>query len=566
MGMSLGQAILDLVANDAQLRSDVDSARSKVASSMTTIGTAMTQAGTRAALGLTLPLLGVGGAALNASSDLEESMNAVKVVFGEASDTVLGFSQDAAESAGLAASEFNQMAAQTGAMLVNMGYSQEEAADQAINLTQRAADMASIFNTDVSQALGAIQAGLRGEADPLEKFGVRLAASAVSAKAVEMGLAEATSEVDLNAKAQASLALLYDQTNSMAGDFTNTSDQLANSTRIAKAELSNQAAALGRELLPVALQVVTAIRGLLDRFSNLSPQMRKNIVIIGGIVAAVGPLLMFLGTMITTIGTLIGSWGTITAVLGAVAGVLTGPVALAIALIVALVAGLYLAWKNNFLGIRDTFNVIWQAIKNIFAAFKAAFQGDWYAFGEYLRKAWDLIWNLIKERFLAAKEALFEVAKKAVEAIKKAFEIDWGQLGLDIIKGIARGITNSLQWIKDAAIKAAKAALAAAKGFLGIKSPSKLMEKEVGWEMGMGIKVGWEKSLFDLRRAVNASLGGLMPAGAGAAVGAAGGFGGGNHETHLHVGVLVADERGLRELERRLRPIRNFENQRTGTE
>ncbi len=556
-----------MTGDDAQLVQDVDDAKKKVASSLESIGGAMKSAGRKATFGLTLPLLGMGAASIAAASDVEESMNAVRVVFGDASDTVLAFSDQAAESAGLAASEFNQMAAQTGAMLINMGMSQEEAAEQSKILTMRAADMASIFNTDVTTALGAIQAGLRGEADPLEKFGVRMNAAAVSAKAMEMGLAESASEMDDSAKAQASLAVLMEQTDSMAGDFVNTSNDLANSSRIAKAELKNEAAALGQELLPIALQVVTAIRGLVDRFQNLSPEMKKTVVVVGAVAAAIGPVLIFLGTMISAIGTLIGSWGTITAVLGAVAGVLTGPLALAIAVIVAVIAGWYLAWKHNLFGIRDIFQTIWAAIKTIFAAFKAAFQGDWTAFGELLREAWDMVWKMVKERFEAAKDALLEVGQKVIDSFKKLFDLDWGELGKNIILGIVDGIVNSLKWIREAAVKAAKAAAEAAKGFLGIESPSKLMEDEVGWNMGMGIKVGWENSLSDLQRAMQTSLGGLVPAASGALVQAGGGGLGGSvtQETHIHVGTLVADENGLRELERRLRPIRDVEDQRRGT-
>ena len=510
---SLGEAVLYLIGDDAQLQKDVDSAKSKVAGSLETIGGALQSAGKKATVGLTLPLVGAGVASIGAAADVTESMNAVRVIFGDASDAVLDFSEKAARAAGLSKAEFNQMAAETGAMLINMGYSQEEAANQAINLTQRAADMASIFNTDVTQALGAIQAGLRGEADPLERFGVSMKASAVSAKAMELGLAESASEMDNNAKAQASLALLFEQTNSMAGDFVNTSDDLANSKRILTAELKNEAAALGQELLPLALQVVTVIRDLVDRFSNLDPEVKKNIIVIGGIVAAIGPLLMFLGTMISAVGTLIGSWGTISTVFTAVAGVLTGPIALAIAGVIAAIIALRYVWKNNLFGIRDVFNSVWEKITSAFEYFKS---------------------------------------------------IDWGEVGQNIIKGIANGITNAISWIKDAAKNAAKGALDAAKGFLGIESPSTVMEDQVGLNMGLGIKVGFEKSMADLERSLQVSLGGPTPAFAGGLVMGYPG-GGGTIETHLHIGTLVADERGLAELERRLRPLRDLEDQRRGT-
>ena len=506
---SLGEAVLHLVGDDSQLQQDVEGAKSKVSASLKNIGGSMQKAGMIATASVTAPLVGIGGAAISSASDVSESMNAVNVVFGEAADAVLNYSAQAAKSAGLAKSEFNQMSAETGAMLINMGMDQRAAADESVNLAQRAADMASIFNTDVSQALGAIQAGLRGEGDPLEKFGVKMRAAAVDAKALEMGLADSKEELDDQARAQAALALIYEQTDSMQGDFVNTSDELANSTRIAKAELKNVAAELGKELLPVALEVVTVIRDLVDRFSNLSPQAKKTIVIVGAIAAALGPVLMFLGTMISAIGTLIGAWGTISTVLGVVAGVLTGPVALAIAAVIAVVGALYLAWKHNFLGIRDTFKTVWSAIQSIWKAFKAALQGDWRGFGEYLREAWDKIWGLIRQRFEKAKQTLINIGQRIIQGIKNLFKIDWGEVGRSIVRGIANGITAGIKWIRNAAKNAAKAALDAAKGFLGIKSPSSLMEKEIGWNMGAGVGLGFERSLANIQSGMQGSLGSL---------------------------------------------------------
>lgn len=189
--------------------------------------------------------------AIPAASDVVESMNAVNKVFGESSDIILDWGEQAATQAGLAQSEFFQMSAQTGAMLQNLGLEQRLAADESVNLAKRAADMASIFNTDVADALGAIQAGLRGEADPLERFGVRLSAAAVQAKALEMGLIGATGKMDDQARATAALALLYEQTDALAGDFVETSGDLANAQRVAAAQWENILAIIGRLFLPI---------------------------------------------------------------------------------------------------------------------------------------------------------------------------------------------------------------------------------------------------------------------------------------------------------------------------
>ena len=104
------------------------------------------------------------------SSDLQESINAVNVVFKDGAGIILNFGKVAAESVGLANSEFNQLATETGALLVNTGIPLSEVSDLTITLTKRAADLASVFNTDVKLAFSAINQAIRGETEAIRKF------------------------------------------------------------------------------------------------------------------------------------------------------------------------------------------------------------------------------------------------------------------------------------------------------------------------------------------------------------------------------------------------------------
>ena len=63
---------------------------------------------------------------------------------------------------------------------------------------------------------------------------------------------------------------------------------------------------------------------------------------------------------------------------------------------------------------------------------------------------------------------------------------DWGEIGLNIIKGIASGITGAVGTLVDAAKEAAGNALDSVKDFLGIESPSKVFRDQVGKYMATG--------------------------------------------------------------------------------
>jgi len=124
----------------------------------------------------------------------------------------------------------------------------------------------------------------------------------------------------------------------------------------------------------------------------------------------------------------------------------------------------------------------------LFQAFSLAFQGDWRGFGEKLRQYWDEAWTKIKE-----------IGTQTWTAIKSFFQnTDWGSVGRNIIEGIARGISAGIETIKSAARRAAQAALDAAKGFLGIQSPSKLAALRIGAPFAEGIGVGIGKGTSNM--------------------------------------------------------------------
>lgn len=213
--------------------------------------------------------------ALDQYTSLSESVNAVNVVFEEGAATVLEFGQTAATSVGLAAAEFNQLLVPIGAQLRNFGFDAETAGEQAVILGQRAADLASVYNTDVTEALGAIQAALRGEGDPIERFGASVSAARVEAFALANGLAATKGEIDDQIKLQARLGLILADINAVAGDFANTSDGLANRQRILSARFRDTQAAVGEALVPAYESLLDLAPAVLETFENLVPVLNN---------------------------------------------------------------------------------------------------------------------------------------------------------------------------------------------------------------------------------------------------------------------------------------------------
>lgn len=98
---------------------------------------------------------------------------------------------------------------------------------------------------------------------------------------------------------------------------------------------------------------------------------------------------------------------------------------------------------------------------------------------------------------------LLSIAQNAISSFRSAFtSIDWASIGTNIINGIVGGITSAVGGLVDAARSAASSALDAAKNFLGINSPSKVMRDQVGRFIPAGIAEGITRNLAPLRSAM----------------------------------------------------------------
>lgn len=92
--------------------------------------------------------------------------------------------------------------------------------------------------------------------------------------------------------------------------------------------------------------------------------------------------------------------------------------------------------------------------------------------------------------------ALIGKIPSMISQIRNAFtSVNWGSVGMNIVKGIASGLANAGGVIVKAAKSAAKSALDAAKSALGIHSPSRVFRDQVGKMMALGMGIGFEKNI-----------------------------------------------------------------------
>ena len=88
------------------------------------------------------------------------------------------------------------------------------------------------------------------------------------------------------------------------------------------------------------------------------------------------------------------------------------------------------------------------------------------------------------------------------QGARQVTEIDWVDLGADIIKGIVRGIKSGGSAIWEAIKGYCEEAWSRTKAFFKIGSPSKLFEKEIGEMIPQGMAIGIEKDAGYVTRAM----------------------------------------------------------------
>jgi hypothetical protein len=196
---------------------------------------------------------------VDAASDLNETINKGREIFGSGAAAVEAWADKASRAFGQSKRQAIDTAAEFANVFRNVGL-EENAQAFSMRLTELGSDLASFFNTDVQTALDSLQSGLAGQAIPLRKFGIFLTETQVAAKAAAMGFERVNGQFSEGAKVAARYQLILEQTRAAQGDFARTSDGLANSSRTVAAELENLSAEVGQVLLPVVTQLMVVAR------------------------------------------------------------------------------------------------------------------------------------------------------------------------------------------------------------------------------------------------------------------------------------------------------------------
>jgi len=197
---------------------------------------------------------------IEAASDLNETVSKSQQIFGTASKSVEQFASNSAKQFGMSKKSAIDAAASFGTFGKAAGLTGEDLGTFSTDLVALSADLASFGNTTPEEAALALGAALRGEAEPIRKFGVLLDDATLKQEALSMGIITNTkSALTPQQKVLAANAAILKQTADAQGDFARTSDGAANQQRIMSATLEDVQAKLGEKLLPAFEQGIQTL-------------------------------------------------------------------------------------------------------------------------------------------------------------------------------------------------------------------------------------------------------------------------------------------------------------------
>jgi hypothetical protein len=200
------------------------------------------------------------GKAVQSASNFEAEFEGVNQVFGEAAKSVQRFAEQAAQSAGLSATEALQASKTFGLFATGAGLGTAEAAKFSTTMVQLAGDLGSFNDVPTAEALAAIQSGLMGQSEPLRKFGVFLDDARLKAEALNMGIYDGTGPLSTQQKMMASYSAILAQTTVQQGDFVKYQDTLGNQLKTISTEFDNLSKDIGLMLIPAITEAMPEIK------------------------------------------------------------------------------------------------------------------------------------------------------------------------------------------------------------------------------------------------------------------------------------------------------------------
>lgn len=285
---------------------------------------------------------------------------------------------------------------------------------------------------------------------------------------------------------------------------------------------------LGSAIMPVlnaAFQTFTPVLG-----SLVAHLTEVGATIMTMITPVINNMAALFQTVLPVVQTLFQSWaasiqGVIDAVFPYVQTVISTVMNVINTIITTVMAAVQGDWNGVWAGIGNLVSTVWDGIKTVVSAGANAMSGIISTVSDSINTVWSGLWNAVKSLASNAWNGITGTVRNGVNGvvntvkgiggkIKGAFSDAGSWLlsaGRNIIQGLINGIKGAIGNAVAAVKGAASSIVNAAKGALGIHSPSRVFRDEVGKMIPAGLGVGVEMNEKLAVRPVQSMVSSLLP-------------------------------------------------------
>jgi hypothetical protein len=386
--------------------------------------------------------------AFDAASRTQQAMGAVDTVFGKSAGQIKRWAAGAADSVGLAKSEYGELASVIGAQLKNLGVPMDQVAGKTNDLVKLGADLSATYGGTTAQAVEALSSVLKGETDPIEKYGISIKQATIQAEMAKEGTDKLTGAAAKHAKTQATLNLVMEQSGPAVGAFGREADTAAGQQQRLNANMENAKSAIGQSLLPM-------VAALAQKLAVVAKWMEKNstlVLIAVGVIGLLAAAILAVNAALTVYEILVKLVGKETAKAWLSA---LGPIGLVILAVMAVVAVIIILWKKSET-FRAVVKAVWAAIQAGAKAMGTAIKAVWKnvlavarTVSAVVKAVWKAVWRAIGgsvRAYLAVARAVFGAIRTAVTNVTSAIKGKWKALWT-AVADLARGLRDKLKTI-----------------------------------------------------------------------------------------------------------------------
>lgn len=280
------------------------------------LGSKIDNVGNKITTRLTVPLVTAGVLGINSAAKQEAAIQQVEKIYGDASNTIKNFAENTALSFNMSTSDAYKYAQIYGNLIQSITDDEEENAQYTQELLQASSIIASATGRTMEDVMDRIRSGLLGNTEAIEDLGVNVNVAMIESTDAFKKFAKDKSwkQLDFQTQQQIRLFAILEQTSKKYGDEVNknTSSDIQRLT----ARFKNLTNELSKKLLPIADKLIDKAEDFLKKLDNLTDEEMDNIIQIGLMVAAAGPLVKILGTITDVVGGAIKGIGIFSEALG----------------------------------------------------------------------------------------------------------------------------------------------------------------------------------------------------------------------------------------------------------